>query len=179
MVFTIGHSTRPVEELVEMLRAHGVTLLVDIRRFPGSRRHPQFNSAALARALSDAGIGYEHAEALGGRRAPVPGSPNTGLRNAQFRGYADHMATQEFSTALDRLIERSEGTDLAVMCAEAVPWRCHRSLLSDALVARGIEVRHIMGVGEAPVHRPSEGARFEGTVVRYPGAEQPHLPFGS
>lgn len=177
MILTIGHSTRAPDEFIEMLRAHGVTLLVDIRRFPGSRRQPQFNKETLALALNHAGIAYEHAVDLGGRRKPVENSPNDGLRNPQFRGYADHMGTPEFARALDRLLEQGEHGTVAVMCAEAVPWRCHRSMLADAITARGVPVDHIMNASTLRPHEPTKVAVFEGTQVTYPGRhEQPTLP---
>jgi len=175
VILTIGHSTRALDDFIRMLGAHGVTLLVDVRRFPGSRRQPQFNKETLAAALRDAGIAYEHAVDLGGRRSPVEGSPNEGLRNPQFRGYADHMATPEFARALDRLLAH-DGT-VAIMCAEAVPWRCHRSMLADAMTARGIAVEHIMDVSKRRAHEPTKAAVFHGAQVTYPKPhEQPTLP---
>jgi uncharacterized protein (DUF488 family) len=177
MILTIGHSTHAIDDFIGMLRAHGVTRLVDIRRFPGSRRQPQFNKEALAAVLEHAGIAYEHAVDLGGRRDPRSDSPNKGLRNEQFRGYADHMATPEFRGAVERLLERSRNEVVAVMCAEAVPWRCHRSLLSDQLTALGEDVEHIMSATQRNPHRPTAGARLDGPVVVYPGPhEQPTLP---
>ena len=177
MILTIGHSTHPLDEFIAMLRAHGVTRLVDIRRFPGSRRQPQFNKESLAGALSNVDIPYEHAVDLGGRRDPAPDSPNTGLRNPQFRGYADHMATPEFRGAVEMLLERAKDDVVAVMCAEAVPWRCHRSLLSDQLTAMGEAVEHIMSATQRSPHRPTAGAHLEGGLATYPGPhEQPTLP---
>ena len=177
VILTIGHSTRSLDDVIEMLRAHGVTLLVDVRRFPGSRRQPQFNKETLAAALSDAGISYEHAVDLGGRRAPVEGSPNEGLRNPQFRGYADHMATPEFARALGRLLEQERDDTVAVMCAEAVPWRCHRSMLADVIAARGVTVEHIMDASTRRSHEPTKGAVFHEGQVTYPRRyEQPTLP---
>src|SRR5947199_6111295 len=134
--FTAGHSTRPVEELLALLAEHGVTTLVDVRRYPASRRHPQFSRDALAASLAGAGIQYVHEPDLGGRRSARPGSPHTAWRVEAFRGYADYMETPEFQAALDRLIRRSQGETVAILCAEAVPWRCHRRLISDALVSR-------------------------------------------
>lgn len=178
MILTIGHSTRTLDEFIGMLRAHGVTALVDVRRFPGSRRQPQFNSETLAAPLRDAGISYEHAVALGGRRAPVAGPPNTGFRNPQFRGYADHMATPEFARALDKLLEQAERASVTVMCAEALPWRCHRSLIADAIVARGGTVEHIVDAKTRRPHEPTKGAVLDGPRVTYRGQhEQPPLPF--
>ena len=177
VILTIGHSTRTLDDFIEMLRAHGVTLLVDIRRFPGSRRQPQFNKETLAGALKKEGIAYEHAVDLGGRRRPTGDAGNEGLRNAQFRGYADHMSTPAFVRALDRLLEQGERAVVAVMCAEAVPWRCHRSLLADALTARGVRVEHIMDARTRRPHELTKGAVVEGAAVDYPGGrEQPTLP---
>ncbi|HET9986670.1 MAG TPA: DUF488 domain-containing protein [Longimicrobiales bacterium] len=168
-IYTIGHSTRSIDEFVELLRAHGVDTLVDVRRHPGSRRQPQFGRDTLPPALEAAGIAYRHEEELGGRRAPAPDSPNGWWRNEQFRGYADHMATPGFQAALDRLIERAERETQAIMCAEAVPWRCHRSLTADALVARGVDVAHIVGPGRAEPHLLNPAARVgAGGSVTYP-----------
>jgi uncharacterized protein (DUF488 family) len=166
-VFTIGHSTRTIEEFVELLRDSGIELLVDVRRFPMSRRHPQFNKDQLAESLHAAGIGYRHEEVLGGRRSPRKNSPNTAWRNAQFRGYADHMDTPAYREVVGALVERAGTTVQAVMCAEAVPWRCHRNLLADALVARGLEVRHIVQLGKTSLHTLNQDAHVlaEGRVV--------------
>jgi uncharacterized protein (DUF488 family) len=172
-IYTIGHSTRTIEEFVALLREHGVELLVDVRRFPGSRRHPQFGSAALAESLKAAGIGYRHAEALGGRRRSEAGaaSPNTAWRNDAFRAYADYMATPEFRAALDRLVQLARERTAVIMCAEAVPWRCHRRLITDALLARGVPVADIIGPGEASAARLSEHAVVvDGGMVIYPAA---------
>jgi uncharacterized protein (DUF488 family) len=172
-LYTIGHSTRTIEQFVALLREHGVELLVDVRRFPGSRRHPQFGSAALAASLAEAGVAYAHAEALGGRRDSEAGaaSPNTAWRNAAFRAYADYMATPPFRAALDRLIAESGERVTAIMCAEAVPWRCHRRLITDALLARGVSVADITGPGAATPARLSEHAlvRPDGSII-YPAA---------
>jgi uncharacterized protein (DUF488 family) len=149
-VYTIGHSTRPLDELIGLLGDHGVRRLADIRRFPGSRRYPHFSRESLANSLPKAGIEYVHVVELGGRRVPLPDSPNTAWRNDQFRGYADHMATAEFQNALDRLVASDVPT--AIMCAEAVPWRCHRNLVADELTRRGHEVIHILGPGASQRH---------------------------
>ncbi len=183
VVFTIGHSTRTINELTDLLTRNGVQRLVDVRRFPGSRRHPHFNREALAGSLADAGIVYRHAPELGGRRgAPDPASPNTGWRNASFRAYADHLGTPEFREALETLLEDAVRGPVAIMCAEAVPWRCHRQLISDALVARGHPVLHILSEAEPRPHELNEMARTdpEGGVT-YPGAapEQRELFGGS
>lgn len=167
-IYTIGHSTRSLEELVDLLRPNAVDLLVDVRTVPGSRRLPHFAKAALEAALPPRGLSYVHLKELGGRRRPRPDSVNTGWRNEAFRGYADHMATPEFEAGLERLRELAQGHVAAVMCAEAVPWRCHRSLLADALTARGEEVRHIIGPGPPQPHSLTPFARLEGDLVSYP-----------
>ncbi len=164
-VYTIGHSTRELEELAGLLRENGVARLADIRRYPGSRRYPHFSRQALEESLPDYDIAYVHFEDLGGRRKPRPDSPNTGLRNEQFRAYADYMATPEFHAAVDRLLDSELTT--AIMCAEAVPWRCHRNLLSDELVRRGIEVVHILGPNSRKTHSLSEYGTIEGDHVAY------------
>ena len=143
-IWTIGHSTRPIEAFIELLRWQQIELLVDVRRFPGSRRHPQFNSGVLASSLSDTGVDYRHAPELGGRRTPRRDSRNTAWRNASFRGYADYMETPEYAAALDVLLAEGARRRTAIMCAEAVWWQCHRSLIADALKVRGIEVLHIL-----------------------------------
>lgn len=170
-VFTIGHSTRGVHELIELLREHGVRTLVDVRRFPGSRRNPQFGQEALSAALAAAGVEYAHEPDLGGYRKGREDSPNTAWRTRGFRAYADHMDSPEFREALTRLIGRAEARSTAIMCAEAVPWRCHRQLISDALTARGVEVRHILGPGRADAHElnPAARVRDDGGLV-YPEA---------
>jgi uncharacterized protein (DUF488 family) len=159
-VFTIGHSTRSIEELLALLAEHGIRVLVDVRRYPASRRHPQFSRDALAASLAAAGIEYVHEPDLGGRRAARPDSPHTAWRVEAFRGYADHMETPAFNTALERLIRRAAGTPTAILCAEAVPWRCHRRLISDALIARGVEVLHILSPGRAEPHELDANARL-------------------
>lgn len=158
-MFTIGHSTREVGEFVDLLIEFGVTCLVDVRRFPRSKRHPHFAAAPLAAALTEAGVDYVHEPDLGGYRKGRADSPNTAWRSDGFRAYADYMDGPEFQTALKRLIERAGERSAAMMCAEATPWRCHRQLISDALVARGWEVSHILGVGRAEVHALNPSAR--------------------
>ncbi len=139
MIYTVGHSTRRLEEFLRLLSAHGVEGVVDVRRYPASRRHPHFAREALAGALAAAGIAYRHEPDLGGRRAPRGDSANVGWKDAGFRGYADHMATTAFRAALERLIEFAEARPTAILCAEAVPSRCHRQLIADALTARGVD----------------------------------------
>ncbi|HTF89461.1 MAG TPA: DUF488 domain-containing protein [Planctomycetota bacterium] len=165
-IYTIGHSTRELAEFVGLLREHQVTRLADIRRFPGSRRYPHFAGEALADRLPHSGIDYVHLEPLGGRRRPQKSSPNGAWESDQFRGYADHMSTPEFHAAVDRLLEGDRAT--AYMCAEAVPWRCHRNLLSDELVRRGVEVVHILAPGSTKVHELNPMARLTGDRVIYP-----------
>jgi uncharacterized protein (DUF488 family) len=158
-IFTAGHSTRSLDELLELLGGQGVEALVDVRRYPGSRRHPHFSRDALAAGLAASGIEYVHEPDLGGRRAVRPDSPHTAWRVEAFRGYADHMETPEFQAALERLIRRGAERPTVILCAEAVPWRCHRRLISDALVARGVEVRHILAPGRAEPHELDPNAR--------------------
>jgi uncharacterized protein (DUF488 family) len=165
-IYTIGHSTRSLEEFTALLEQHGIARLADIRRYPGSRRYPHFSGESLQRTLPERGIAYEHFDSLGGRRKPSSDSENGAWKNDQFRGYADHMATAEFRAAVDRLLADERST--AVMCAEAVPWRCHRNLLSDDLVRRGIEVIHIVGAGSAHPHALSDMARLKSDRVTYP-----------
>jgi uncharacterized protein (DUF488 family) len=166
-ILTVGHSTRAPGELEQLLRAHGVELLVDVRAHPGSRRMPQFGREPLERSLAAAGIEYAHVAELGGRRRPVPESPNEGWTNDQFRGYADHMASAEFDRGLAWLEEAAARRRACVMCAEAPWWRCHRRLLADVLVVRGWSVRHI-GVGEPAPHELTEFAVSEGSRIVYP-----------
>src|SRR5215469_15174773 len=148
-LYTIGHSTRTLEELVEALRSHGVRAVADVRRFPGSRRLPWFAAENLAIALPKMELEYLPFLDLGGRRRTSTDSPNTGWRNASFRGYADYMQTPDFAVALDRLIEKASSGPTAIMCAEAVPWRCHRSLIADAMLIRGWEVLDIYDAKKA------------------------------
>ena len=166
-VYSIGHSTRPLDEFLGLLRANGVTHLVDARTIPRSRRNPQYNREALPEALRPAGIGYAHVPSLGGLRRPRRDSVNTAWRNAGFRGYADYMQTPEFAESLETLIALATREHVAVMCAEAVPWRCHRSLIADALTVRQVPVEHILDGGLHP-HRLTPWARVDGTHVTYP-----------
>jgi len=168
VILTLGHSVRPVEQTLALLREHRVTLLADVRAMPRSRRNPQYDSGALAAALHQAGIGYRHLPGLGGMRKPRPGSVNEGLKVDGFRGYADYMQTPEFETALDALVTLAGDGQLAYMCAEAKPMECHRSLISDALTARGIEVWHILGPGSTEAHAYTRFAEVRGNRVMYP-----------
>jgi uncharacterized protein (DUF488 family) len=173
-LFTIGHSTRSLEEFLALLGREGVTHLVDVRAFPASRRYPHFNGPDLATSLAAAGISYAHAPELGGRRKPNKESHNTAWRNESFRAYADYMETPRFLSALDELLAAATREPTVIMCAEAVPWRCHRSLISDAAVARGTEVRHILDSGSQE-HRLSSFAWIDGSRVRYDDATQNEL----
>ncbi len=175
LILTIGHSTRPIDVFLTLLRGHGVELLVDVRTVPRSRRNPQYEGAALAASLEQAGIGYVHLGTLGGLRKPRPDSPNGGWRNDSFRGYADCMQTPEFAAGLAELLKLAHQRQVALMCAEAVPWRCHRSLLADALSVRGVPVEHVIGSGPAQPHRVTPWARVEGTRITYP-PEDAQLP---
>jgi uncharacterized protein (DUF488 family) len=168
-IFTVGHSTRPIEEFVELLRANGVEQLIDIRTIPQSRRNPQFNRDALPQPLARVGIDYLHMPELGGLRHPRPDSRNGAWRNDSFRGYADYMQTPEFAAAIEKLIESGSRKQTAIMCAEAVPWRCHRSLVGDALGVRGVAVEDIVGAGRRRPHKITPFAQIDGTRVWYPG----------
>jgi len=168
VIWTIGHSTRPIEEFIAMLTAHRVQKLVDVRTVPRSRHVPQFNKDALPKPLRAAGIHYLHMPSLGGLRRPRPDSPNSGWRNAGFRGYADYMQTPEFEAALEELIRQARQQRIAIMCAEAVPWRCHRSLIADALSLRGIPVEHIMNAASARAHALTQFAKVDGFKITYP-----------
>ena len=173
VIWTIGHSTRTAEEFLALLVAHGITGLADVRTIPRSRRHPHFAAEALAANLQSNGIEYRHFVALGGLRKPCPDSTNGAWRNAAFRGYADHMQTTEFADAVDALLAFGAERNVAVMCAEAVWWQCHRMLLSDALVSRGVETRHIMSLRGASAVQPHRLTPFaqirEDGSVWYPG----------
>jgi uncharacterized protein (DUF488 family) len=168
LILTVGHSTRPIGAFVELLKAHGVERVVDVRTVPKSRRNPQFGQDALPGSLTEAGIGYTHMPALGGLRRAKPDSPNTGWRNASFRGYADYMQTPAFAAAMEDLLSLAKKQTVALMCAEAVPWRCHRSLIADALLARGIAAEDISSPSRRSPHRLTPFARVRGTQVTYP-----------
>lgn len=169
MILTIGHSTHPVEKFLEMLVAHRVEQLIDVRTIPKSRRNPQFHKENLAASLERAHIGYRHMPGLGGLRHPCKDSINSGWKNASFRGYADYMQTSGFEESLGQLIDSADSRLTAIMCAEAVPWRCHRSLIADALAARGIAVEHILSKTSRKPHTYTPFARIEDEKVTYPG----------
>ena len=171
LMFTVGHSNRTLEAFLELLKAHGVSLLVDVRTMPHSRYNPQFNRETLPQALAGQGIAYEHLSGLGGLRHARGDSANTGWRNASFRGYADYMQTGEFTRNLAVLCQVKPRDTTAIMCAEALPWRCHRSLIADALIIRGIPVLHIMSASKAEPHQLTSFARVEGTRITYPGPD--------
>lgn len=171
MILTIGHSNRTIEVFLELLRAHGVKHLADVRTVPRSRHNPQFGREILPETLAGAGIEYTHMEPLGGLRHARQDSVNTGWRNASFRGYADYMQTPEFEAGLQSLIQLAERERVVIMCAEAVPWRCHRSLIGDALTVRGIAVEHIMSVNRTQKHSLTPFAKADGLNITYPAAD--------
>src|SRR5664279_1953730 len=168
IVLTIGHSTRTLEEFIRLLQAHGATRVADVRTVPRSRHNPQFNKASLPRALKKAGLGYIHLQGLGGLRHAKRDSLNVGWRNASFRGYADYMQTPEFAQSLEELIRLAKQERIVLMCAEAVPWRCHRSLIADALLVRGIRTEDIMSATRRQVHTLTPFAKVQGTAITYP-----------
>jgi uncharacterized protein (DUF488 family) len=168
-IFTIGHSTHPIEEFTGILQVYGVEQLADVRTIPKSRHNPQFNGEALDATLAAHGIAYTHMPGLGGLRHPRKDSINTGWKNASFRGYADYMQTAEFAKSLLALIELATKRQTVIMCAEAVPWRCHRSLIADALLARGIAVEDILSKSQRKPHVFTSYARIDGESVTYPG----------
>jgi uncharacterized protein (DUF488 family) len=169
-MFTIGHSIHPIDEFLSLLQAHGVRVLVDVRAIPRSRRNPQFNRETLPASLERAGIRYVHMPGLGGLRRPRPDSENVGWRNAAFRGFADYMQTPEFVEHLETLLAIGEEAPTVIMCAEAVPWRCHRSLIADACAVRGVEVAHIMTRATATPHTITRWAKVDGTTIHYHNA---------
>jgi uncharacterized protein (DUF488 family) len=181
-LWTIGHSTRPLDEFLDLLVRSSIGLVADVRKIPGSSRYPQFNADALETSLRAAGIAYRHYPDLGGRRGKrAPGSPNSAWRVEAFNAFADHMATPEFAAALDDLTAHAADTRVALMCSEAVPWRCHRRLIADALLARGWTVLDILSPTKVDPHALTEFARVDGPRVTYPaeplfergGAEPP------
>jgi uncharacterized protein (DUF488 family) len=172
VVLTVGHSTRPLDEFIALLAAHSVNRLVDVRTVPRSRHNPQFNCDTLPAALETAGIRYAHVAGLGGFRRTHAGSLNMGWRNVSFRGFADYMQTPEFADNLAGLIEQAEHERIALMCAEAVPWRCHRSLIADALVVHGIRAEEIINATRLQVHTLTPFASVDGMAITYP----PQMP---
>jgi uncharacterized protein (DUF488 family) len=173
-VWTIGHSTHPWETFLGLLRHYRIDAVADVRRFPGSRRQPQYAQEALRTSLAENGIAYHWIEALGGRRRPLADSPNYAWRNASFRGYADYISTPEFSEGLQRLLDVAGSPSTAMMCAEAVWWRCHRALVADVLCVRGIEVLHILDEGHAVLHPYTSPARlFQGRLSYVPTEGEP------
>lgn len=173
VIYTIGHSTRALPAFLELLHGHGIKQLVDVRTIPRSRKNPQFNTDALSQALREAQIRYAHLAALGGLRRAARDSVNTGWRNASFRGFADYMRGPEFEKGLERLIELGSARPAAIMCAEAVPWRCHRSLIADALVVRGINVRHILSAAQVREHTLTSFAEVKEGRISYPESPGP------
>ena len=165
---TIGHSTRSSDEFLSILKAFGIELVADIRTVPRSRRNPQYDQDSLKHLLEEHRLGYVHLPALGGLRRPKKDSSNLGWMNESFRGYADYMQTAEFAAAIDDLIARAAASSTVIMCAEAVPWRCHRSLVGDALLVRGIQVEDIMSQKSGKPHMLTPWARVEGLHVTYP-----------
>ncbi|MGB7567216.1 MAG: DUF488 domain-containing protein [Chitinivibrionales bacterium] len=165
---TIGHSTHPVEEFIRLLQVNSVSCVVDVRTIPGSRHNAQFNKDSLPRLLEKEGIGYLHMPGLGGLRHAKPDSHNMGWRNASFRGFADYMQTSEFEQGLEELIQLADQKQIVLMCAEAVPWHCHRSLIGDALLVRGIRVEDIMSAKGRKLHTLTPFAKVEGTKIIYP-----------
>ncbi|MCC6542977.1 MAG: DUF488 domain-containing protein [Nitrospirae bacterium] len=171
VIFTIGHSTHPIGEFVELLQAHGIKEIIDVRSIPKSRHNPQFNSETLKESLQRAHIRYKHVQKLGGLRHSTKDSLNLGWRNASFRGFADYMATPEFSEGLEALIKTASLRETTIMCAEAVPWRCHRSLIADALTKRGWTVKDIMSRTSATKHRLTPFLKVKKGQIIYPGPE--------
>lgn len=169
-IMTIGHSTYPIEEFIKILEKHGVEMVVDVRTIPRPRHNPQFNKDQLPPALGK--IGYIHFSGLGGLRHPKKDSPNTGWKNDSFRGFADYMQTDEFEKSLDELIELAQTRKIVIMCAEAVPWRCHRSLIADALLVRKINVEHIYSKTSIKPHKLTPFAKVNGNIITYPQSDQ-------
>ena len=171
-IYTIGHSNHPLEKFVEMLSSHDIELVADVRTVPRSRHNPQYNADSLPASLQEQGITYRHLPLLGGLRHAKKDSANTGWENASFRGFADYMQTEEFGKGLEELTALAAGKKVAVMCAESLPWRCHRSLIADALTIRGIPVYQIMSRVSAPLHRPTPWAKVEDQHITYRAKQQ-------
>ena len=175
-ILTIGHSTRSLQAFIDLLNIHGVQMVIDVRTVPRSRHNPQFNLDTLPDTLSAGGIGYEHMSGLGGLRHPRSDSQNMGWHNSSFRGFADYMQTEEFEKNLEKLIRLSQRKKISLMCAEAVPWRCHRSLIADALQVRGLSVGHITSRGEPRPHNLTPFAEVDGTRITYPAQIESNPP---
>jgi uncharacterized protein (DUF488 family) len=170
-IWTIGHSTRPIEDFLGLLAGSLIEVIADVRSFPGSRKYPQYGRETLAATLGAHGIGYHWLPALGGRRRVLPDSPNTAWRNASFRGYADYMSSEDFAKGLLELLEVASTARTAITCSEAVWWRCHRSMIADALCVRGIEVVHILDAKHRVVHPMTSAARVVGGALSYAAVE--------
>jgi uncharacterized protein (DUF488 family) len=170
-IFTIGHGTRPLDQFIELLLSFQIQLVMDVRTVPRSRHNPQFNRETLPDDLGKENIGYHHQSGLGGLRKPLPDSPNRGWHNNAFRGFADYMQTEAFQSNLNELIELTHQNTLAIMCAETLPWRCHRSLIADALLIRNKAVFHIFKIGTAEEHRLTPFGKVKGTILTYPASE--------
>jgi uncharacterized protein (DUF488 family) len=178
-IYTIGHGNRPLEELLALLKQHDVGCVVDVRMFPGSRRHPHFGRAELEKSLAQAGVDYVwEGKALGGRRRPRNDTPHIAMRNASFRAYADHMQTDEFRAGVERLLALAHEARPAIMCAERLPWQCHRYMIADYLVAHGSEVRHVIDVAPPRAHALRTEARLNGEDLIYDVGMQPRLDIG-
>lgn len=171
-IYTVGHSTRSPNEFLAIIAAFGIELLIDVRTIPRSRRNPQYEQASLRQLLAEHGVAYIHMPELGGLRRPRKDSLNDGWENASFRGYADYMQTGEFASAIDKLVTEASGKPTVIMCAEAVPWRCHRSLIADALLVRGIEVTDILSERGSKAHTLTPWARVDGQQITYPKRQQ-------
>lgn len=169
IVFTIGHSTHPLEQFIELIKHYGITRIIDIRTIARSRHNPQFNEEELSKALKKSGVNYTRMKELGGFRHASAHSVNGAWQNASFRGFADYMQTDEFKEGIHRLIELALHDQVALMCAEAVPWRCHRSLIADALVVRGITVEDIFSLSSVKLHTLTPWAKVQGDIITYPG----------
>jgi uncharacterized protein (DUF488 family) len=177
VLFTIGHSTHSIEDFIALLNSHGIRHLADVRSIPKSRHVPQFNSDVLADSLRATGIEYTHLQSLGGRRHARKGSINTGWRNASFRGYADYMATPQFAQGLRTLTEIAHTSPTAIMCAEAVPWRCHRSLIADALTLKGWDIRDILTTAPARPHKLTPFLQVANGQPTYPNPDESGMLF--
>jgi uncharacterized protein (DUF488 family) len=172
VVWTVGHSNRTLNDLIHLIQSHGICRVIDVRRFPRSAANPQFNIETLPDALATAGIGYLSLPGLGGRRQRRPDSPNTGWRNPSFQGYADYLQTAEFAESFAKLLDAARRESVALMCAEALPWRCHRSLIGDALIVHGFRVEDILNSARHVLHRLPSRARVEGRHLTYPSASE-------